>query len=297
MKAGSESADRRSPVDMSIATAPAVASVTRFLHRIGLERINRVGKSILRRSSRNVLRVDADGLLMQGPVDSWNVLVQIRSGSFEPFEVQVFKEALEPGMTVLDIGANIGYYSLLAARTVGPKGHVYAFEPDPRTVESLTANVRANAFSNVTVIPKAASDSTRLLQLRQSRIATYSGLHSSMPPGSVIGTTAVETVRLDDVLEGARVDVMKCDVEGEEPAVLRGMRRTLQNSPDLRLLVEFNPIALASAGADASSFLQELRTSFDEVLVIDERERALIQLEPAKLGRLANLYCSRPVQK
>jgi FkbM family methyltransferase len=281
---------------MSLATAPSVARLTKFLNRVGLEGINHLGKSIVRRSSGNVLEVRADDLLIQGPVDSWNVLAQIRSRTFEPFEVQLFKESLEPGMTVLDIGANIGYYTLLAATIVGPGGRVYAFEPDPRTVKSLVANVKANRLSNVTVIPKVASDSKQLLEFQQSRIATYSGLHSSMPEDSIVGTALVESIAVDDVLDGASVDVIKCDVEGEEPAVLRGMQRTLRKSPNLRLLVEFNPMALRSAGADPSSFLDELTRLFDHVEVIDERKRALTRLEPTELGRLANLYCRRPRQ-
>jgi FkbM family methyltransferase len=281
---------------MSLATSPSVARLTKFLNRVGLDRINHLGKVVVRRSSGNVLRVRADDLLIQGPVDSWNVLAQIRSRTFEPFEVQLFKELIEPRMTVLDIGANIGYYTLLAATIVGSKGRIYAFEPDPRTVTSLEANVKANRLSNVTVIPKAASDSEQLLEFQQSRVATYSGLHGSMPDDSIVGTALVESVVVDDVLDGASVDVIKCDVEGEEPAVLRGMQRTLQNSPNLRLLVEFNPIALRAAGADPSSFLEELTRLFDDVLVIDERKRTLTRLEATELDRLANLYCQAPRQ-
>jgi len=281
---------------MSLATAPNVARLTKFLNRIGLERINRLGKGMLRRSSGNVLKVRSDSLVIQGPVESWNVLAQIRSRTFEPYEVQLFKGTLEPGMTVLDIGANLGYSTLLAARIVGPAGRVYAFEPDPRTGASLDANVRTNHLSNVEVIPKVVSDSNRPRELQQSRIATYSGLHGSMPEDSIVGTALVESIAVDEILDGASADVIKCDVEGEEPAVLRGMRQTLQNSPNLRLLVEFNPMALRSAGADPAAFLEELDRTFDQILVIDERKQALIPLESTELGRLANLYCRGPRQ-
>jgi FkbM family methyltransferase len=281
---------------MSLATAPSVARITKFLNRRGLQRINRLGKSVVRRSSGNVLSVRSGGLLIQGPVESWNVLAQIRARTFEPYEVQLFKDSLEPGMTVLDIGANLGYYTLLAAKLVGRGGRVYAFEADPRTVKHLTANVRINDLSNVVVIPKIASDSKQTRELQQSRVATYSGLHSSMPEDSIVGTALVESITIDDILDGASADVVKCDVEGEEPAVLRGMQRTLQNSPSLRLLVEFNPLALRSAGDDPATFLEELDQTFDQVFVIDERKQALTPIKSLGLARLANLCCDRPRQ-
>jgi hypothetical protein len=74
------------------------------------------------------------------------------------------------------------------------------------------------------------------------------------------------------------------------------MRRTLRQSPGLRLFIEFNPPALMSAGSDAASFLDDLVRSFDEVLVLDERKRDLAPLESVELSRLANLYCCGPRQ-
>jgi FkbM family methyltransferase len=229
-------------------------------------------------------------------VDSWNVLAQIRCRTFEPFEVQLFKELIEPGMTVLDIGANIGHYTLLAATVVGSEGRVYALEPNPRAVKSLAANVKANRLSNVTVIRKLASDSSQLLEFQQSRIACYSGLHGSMPEDSIVGTALVESVAMADVLDGARCgrDQVRCRGRGTCCPTRDAASPSEQSeSTSAR---GFNPIALRSAGVDPSIYLEELTRLFDHVLVIDERERVLTRLDSTKLDRLANLYCRGPRQ-
>ncbi|HEX9841452.1 MAG TPA: FkbM family methyltransferase, partial [bacterium] len=70
--------------------------------------------------------------------------------AWEPCETEAFRAALRPGRAVLDVGANVGHYTLVAARAVGPRGHVWAFEPAPRPFAALTANVRLNGLRNVT---------------------------------------------------------------------------------------------------------------------------------------------------
>lgn len=278
---------------MGIVTSSPVVAVARVLNRAGLRGVNRLARNAARRLSRDVVRVKADGLVVQGPVDSWRVLTQIASGTFEPFEVDLFKQAVKEGMTVLDIGANIGFYSLLAARLVGPRGKVYAFEPDPRTTASLRENLRANGLPNVTVIQKAASDQSGLREFKLSRTASHSGLYSSMSPESVLGTIRVETVAVDEVLLRESVDVIKLDAEGEEAAVLKGLRRTLERSPRAQLFVEFNPVSLGAAGVAPDAFLDDLRSLFGNVCLIDQKRHRLTAFKPRMTDEHVNLYCYR----
>jgi tRNA G37 N-methylase Trm5 len=92
--------------------------------------------------------VDVDGhFFYLDPHDSLGLSVM---GSFEPAETELMRQRVRPGATVLDIGANIGYFTLLMARCVGPSGHVYAFEPEPKNFELLQHNVRRNNYANVT---------------------------------------------------------------------------------------------------------------------------------------------------
>jgi FkbM family methyltransferase len=233
-------------------------------------------------------------MALSGPKESSRVLAQIASGTLEPFEVRLFQDAIQPGMTVLDIGANIGYYTLIASQSVGTNGRVFAFEPDPRTAGTLRANVSANGATNVKVIEKAVSDRAGEREFLLSSVAAHSGLHPSMARESLRGSAKVMSVSVDELLAGERVDVIKLDVEGEEPAALRGMARTLAQNPQACLFVELSAAALAAAGAQPEEFVEQLKQHFDEILVIHEDKRSLTPFTASDLDRRRNLLC-RPV--
>jgi len=153
-------------------------------------------------------------------------------GSYEMRKRQAFEEAIPEGAIVYDIGANVGYYTLLAAVLVGEEGKVYAFEPLPRNVDFLRKHVKLNSFDHVNIIEAAVSD-------RSGRAAFDLGASSAMGHISESGEIDVRLVCLDDFL-GARdiqpPDFMKVDVEGAEFEVLRGARSLLkQHHPILFL--------------------------------------------------------------
>jgi FkbM family methyltransferase len=256
--------------------------------------VNRRAKSVLGWLTGDSIRIDVEGLTIEGGVDTWTILCQIRDGTFEPFESELFLRQLRPGMVVLDVGANVGYYALLASRRVGKEGAVYAFEPHPRTCASLKRNVARNSASNVRVLEAAVSRTAGIEMLHLSGTATHSGLHASMEdadPRSV----QVDAIAIDD-LELERVGLVKIDIEGEEPSALEGMRRTLERSPDACVLLEFSPAALRAAGHDPNEFGARLKRKFERVEVVDERTRGLFPLElPVPKTRL-NLRCERPLR-
>src|SRR5919109_3585908 len=158
---------------MSLVVNRATTRLAAFLNRHGLVGVNRFARRLVWRMAGNAVEIEVGGLRISGPAESWRVLSQIELGALEPHEVSLFTDAVAQGAVVLDVGANIGWYTLLAARAAGPSGHVYSFEPDPRTLPSLEQNVRANGFSNVSVIPKAASDASRRQTLYLSRVAGW----------------------------------------------------------------------------------------------------------------------------
>jgi FkbM family methyltransferase len=266
------------------------ASAARFFRRIGLAHLNRRAKAMLKRVTGDVLTIDVDGLRMQGPVDSWNLLHQLQTGTFERFECELFVDAIRPGMTVLDLGANIGYYTLLASRAVGHVGSVYAFEPDPRSFRSLCANVEVNGARNVRTFEAAVSARPGSRTLYLSETATHSGLHRSM--GDANPTPhPIDTVALDD-LHIARVDVVKMDIEGEEPAALDGMRETLRRNPQVIVFLELSPSALTASGRDAEAFAAYLQTRFVSTRVIDEGQRKLSPFRLPLANKRLNLLCT-----
>jgi FkbM family methyltransferase len=159
----------------------------------------------------------------------------IRSqGVWEADVMKLLGRTLRPGGVFVDVGANVGFHTILAAQLVGPAGKVFAVEPAPWTLALLRANVWRSG-SAVTVLPVAASDATGKVTL------TLEPEHRS---GAQIGETGgrgpeVDAAPLDQLVPAIGVDVLKVDVEGAEPLVFRGARDLLQRSPGLVAVVEF----------------------------------------------------------
>ena len=160
---------------------------------------------------------------------SWNQ-------DYEPCETRFCLSQLRDGDVALDIGANIGYYTLLFARRVGPRGHVFAFEPEPSNFALLTKNVQLNGYTNVTLVNKAVSDTNGRLRLFLSMgnnadhrvYDSQDGRHS----------VEVESVRLDDHFAGfsRAINFIKMDIQGAVLPAAQGMTSLLQKNPDVVLV-------------------------------------------------------------
>ncbi len=142
---------------------------------------------------------------------------------------------LEPGSTFVDIGSNVGFFSLLAARLVGPTGRVYSFEPDPCICECLTRSARANELEQLTTFQYALSDREDELTFYRAKDGTGNSLVPEAPghEGRYEGTLRARVTTLDRLLAEGRVDaskirLLKVDVEGEELRTVSGMRHTLE---------------------------------------------------------------------
>lgn len=180
----------------------------------------------------------------------------VRRGIIEPEDVRFFLSLLEPGMTVFDMGANLGMYTVLAARRVRANGSVHAFEPTPEVASRFKQNVAINGLANVVVNQKAvaAAEGTATLHLQAG-----SDLNT-LAPGT--GTPIeVQTVTLDGYVTAAglaRVDVMKVDVEGAEVMALRGGGDLLSGHNAPAIMIEFNPNALRAMRASVEELFDLL---------------------------------------
>ena len=218
-------------------------------------------------------------------------------GRWEETETQLFCSLVKEGMTVVDVGANVGYYTLLAARLVGPRGTVYAFEPSPGNFALLSQNVAANGYKNVVLIPKAVSDRSGTAALHIDRAS--SGGHSLSAFRGGLDCVAVETVSLDDYFSTERptIDLVKMDAEGAEVSILAGMGRLLARHPDLTLLTEFFPRAIRGCGHSPEDYVRQLSALGFRIHPIDEDRNKIEWLDPARVSDLIEPLCRKSTDK
>jgi FkbM family methyltransferase len=224
-------------------------------------------------------------------------LAHLRKGT-EPDIQQLCNQLLRPGMTVMDVGANVGLLTRLFCRQVGAGGQVYAFEPDPLTFQFLGFNTRS--FPNKELTQGAVSDNHEpaLLHLNFTSGAGNSLLNQSHSTESV----PVNCISLDEFLKqrgSPVVDVIKIDVEGAELSVLRGMRQTVARLPGLKIIIEYCPKNLQGAGVAPREVFDELRSQSFNLQVIrpDGGLKAIARFEELE-GSLnpsgyVNLLCVR----
>lgn len=266
--------------------------VAHALNRLGLEPLTR---RVARRAAvGGDLRAEVDGLALAGSFRHRGYLASMRDGNRERYMAELFVDAAEPGGVVLDVGACLGVFALLAARRVGAEGRVYAFEPNPRSYDYLVRNIAANGFEDrVEAVPKAVAG-------RPGRVAFFlneveessSSLH---PPEARSSRTVVDAVPIDSVIPPeARVKAIKLDVEGAEPDAIAGMARTLEGAaPNVRVFVECNPPLLERAGHSTENLLERLEEVGLAVQTIDEERRRLVPGVELGGAPYVNLLCER----
>ncbi len=232
------------------------------------------------------------------PHDSLGLSVR---GSYEPFQTRLLQQRIRTGSVVLDIGALIGYYTLLFAKAAGPTGRVYAFEPEPHNYALLGRNVEINGYQNVTLVNRAVTDRTGSVRLFISE--ENSGDHRSYASSDDRESIEIQSVALDDYFRhlDIAIDVVKMDIQGGEYHALTGMQSLLSRSPSVTLATEFWPHGLSAAGIDPVGYLSLLFESGFLTYEIDETKKALRYLELSHAtdrDRLArsgsmNLLCSK----
>jgi FkbM family methyltransferase len=177
------------------------------------------------------------------------------SGVWEPNITAAFKRSIGSGDVCLDIGAHIGYYTLVAARIVGSQGHVFAFEPSPQNYERLRANVERNRLENVTAVEVAVGAEERRAILYEASGAN-SGMSTLDPNLAAKSPTPLPQVMVDvapvtSVVpreELARIRAIKIDVEWHELEVLHSLRPVFEATGSLAVFVEWTPRRAAPPG-------------------------------------------------
>jgi FkbM family methyltransferase len=220
-------------------------------------------------------RLERERLAAERPIDlgGYQILVPIddpdfgafiaASGQYEEPVRQVMRDYLREGHVCLDIGANIGVMTFLASSLVGPAGLVIAVEPNPGNVQLLYRSAVLNGVTNVQVLPLAASDRRGIFSL-----TGRSNTHLIDARAVAGGGDFVQSVPLDELFGGLpRLDFVKLDIEGHEPAALEGMWQLVTRYRPV-ILTEFNPRCLAVQGQDGTACLRRLLALYPRVRAI-----------------------------
>ncbi len=215
-----------------------------------------------------------------------------RTRRWEPVTSQIVSALLRPGDGVLDVGANIGWYSVLASRLVGPDGVVIAIEPDPENYEVLRSNT--SMFEQVVPLPCALAERVGTLQLTKSKVnlgdhrlaAVHQGDDVNARPSIEVAVSTIDDLIENGTLSLDRLRVAKFDTQGAETLIFRGAQRMqAELSPRCALVVEFAPNLLRHHGGEHVDEFLRVLSRFDRPLLM-VRKRTL---KPTTVKQLADI--------
>lgn len=228
------------------------------------------------------------GVVIDYPINS-EVGRRLYTHEFENDEITFIKNSLKSGDVLLDIGANAGIFSVIAARIVGPKGHVHAFEIGPAEVSLLKRNIAKNSLTNVSVHEYAVSNQTGEAKFALSVDGAMNSLAQNDHPLQTIREWIdVKTIRLDDALSRfsiTRVDVIKMDVEGAEKLVFEGGLQALRRWKPRVILFESADMMSTGFGYTTADFIAFLQREGFQVYALGKDG-----LESYDAGLLATHY-------
>ena len=220
-------------------------------------------------------------------------------------DFKIIKNNVKDGDNVIDLGANIGYFTLILAKLVGPTGKVFAFEPDPRNLALLKKNVEYNNYKNVIIVPKAVSNVNDKCTLYTGQ-KTF-GQNKIYKPKKTKTQKFIpidsETVRLDDFFKTNdlldKISFIKMDVEGAEFLALSGMKEILKLNKNIKIFTEAEISYLEDAGSNYDQFIDLLTENDFTFSLADNRTETLTKVNKSQLEKIlndegsVNIFCVR----
>ncbi len=235
------------------------------------------------------------------PTDSIVSPMLLRDGYFEPYETTLIESVVKPGDVVLDIGANIGYYTLIFARLVGEQGRVYAFEPDPTNFQLLKKNIRANGYHNVVFINKAVAEVSEPLSLYLC--PDNKGDHRIFASKTIGTRFRSKQPRLMNILPTTKVKLTSSRwiYKARKGGPSAECKSCFRKHRDVKIITEFWPAGLRRSGIEAKEYLADLERQGFGLYRIDEDEETtesttseeLLSLYPDTREEFGNLFCAR----
>lgn len=247
-----------------------------------------------------IKKIRSDSILLEGHkiyLDRDDSMRLSTRGYYENFITKLIPKLVKKGDIVVDIGAHIGYYTLILAKSVGEEGKVYAFEPDPTNFALLKKNIETNGYKNVVLEQKAVSNSSGKVKLHLGKErSTHHSIHQNKYSSE--DYVLVESISLDDYFKEISLNFAKIDIEGEEFGALRGMQSLLKRSNDLKIITEMVPIFLEQIKITPEQFVKFLQEQEFIVYTIHEESQTIVpcstsmfldQQESQKIN--FNLFC------
>ncbi len=198
-------------------------------------------------------------------------------GTLEPFETQILKNEIKQGDFVVDVGASVGYYTILFAKWTGSKGKVFSFEPNHEKFSVLKKNVSVNNYKNVLLVQKYVSNKSTK-------------------------NSEINSISLDDFFSkyDNPINLIKMDIEGGEGLAIEGMKSLLEKNNSVKLLTEFHTKELRQCGIEPNDFLNNLKQLGFSVYNINEQRKILEKTSNEELLKnypaediFTNIFCKR----
>ena len=212
---------------------------------------------------------------------------------YEKSESHFIKSICYEGMNILDIGANIGYYTALFSQLAGERGSVIAIEPDLESYKYLSKSINSFNYKNVLSFRLAASDIKQKLPLFISKETR--GDNRLYSTNQKLNSIMVDCLTVDELLEENKIenlDLIKIDVQGYEPKVLKGMLNIVRSSKKLILLSEFWPKGILQAGESPKEFLTMLRKMQFQLFEL-KKNGFLVLLKPSEDNKFIKKHQGR----
>jgi len=267
--------------DIGLGTIPGVSPLYKFIWK--------------HFGPKGVRLTDVNGLKMYVVCRDWAVApTMLFNHVWEPVETKICKQHIKEGMTVVDAGAYIGYYSILASKLVGSRGKVYAFEPSPECLELLYKNIEINNCKNIQVFTKAVTDKVgyTMFYVNPQNLSGSSTARSFQGPQIEVPTTT-----LDEAIGNQRVDFIKMDIEGTEPKAIRGMNKVIRNNSQLKMIIEVSISRLTDTDSQLEEYIKLLQSHFILHIIGQSgltREISLQNIKNAtRKNGVINLFCQR----
>ncbi len=199
-------------------------------------------------------------------------------------EISLLRKYIKKGDTVIDIGANIGYYAAILSNCVGENGQVHCFEPDVSNFTHLEKATKA--YKNIIINNKAVGPKTEKLKIYTSKELNVD--HRTYEPEDYDKVIEIDAVSIDNYFSGTelvevqKIDFIKMDIQGFEMQAIQGMTKTLANNQNIKLISEFWPYGLKKAGSSVTDYFNFLQSLHFNCYLLEKESLSLLTLEKVK---------------